>query len=545
MGEEKAAPDFDRLVYEFDRMRVHKSVAKVYINRMCLDRKDIPSDFQVAGSHIESCTSKLKGSRLIVEYDLRSDHENELIRTVLLKLGFKFGYDLRSNSKVFCQGLKDNWIVLQPDHYSIFINAVSEVVTFDKNRMEVATFFPNEVDKRKKPRPALNLFNAPDARIRNTVNVLCLDNKFDPFVRYMDHLAADDGDDLLCSWLSSLLIPEEGYEDLLSWASEFIPTAAVVRAYKPGTKIDAIPVFVGPGGIGKSSVFKFLLPNHLRNNFYCENATFSNDVDKMVNRTLGCIISEFPELSGLKKMPKDEAKAWCSAGVDRAILKWKNAEYYPRMGAFFGTSNRMGDFMTSSQMTDKSWTRRFVPICVSARFNDKEILGKYEEFHSKYRDKIWAQAHAKAKQNSYKVRLLSDEDVINTNLLYRNLTDNYRKTKQLIEYVEQDLMYVIRAGWDDENIHFNVSLFEGVISCEKDAFEYLLLKRLKRFIKEFGELEINSKWLPKALRMIGWTGSNNRKYQFIKGENNPRFKGLNVRVGTGKQVNYWYKSLNL
>ena len=120
-------------------------------------------------------------------------------------------------------------------------------------------------------------------RIRDDVNAYMQHRKLDSFGRVdkFKRLTVDgwnsqvnalmhdnESDFFITKWLNTVpewdgikriddLVPRLFGDDsrLAQWAGKYLLLGAVTRTYNPGTKMDEIPVIVGPQGIGKSTSY--------------------------------------------------------------------------------------------------------------------------------------------------------------------------------------------------------------------------------------------------------------------------------------------------
>ena len=91
-------------------------------------------------------------------------------------------------------------------------------------------------------------------------NALLNDVEVDPFREWLEALPPWDGTLRLREWLEECFTVAAQPEELVTWAAQFVFLGAVTRTYRPGTKLDEMPVLIGPKGIGKSSVLRHVLP---------------------------------------------------------------------------------------------------------------------------------------------------------------------------------------------------------------------------------------------------------------------------------------------
>ena len=76
----------------------------------------------------------------------------------------------------------------------------------------------------------------------------------DPLLEYFKSRPTPVGRNILHKTLAQCMKVDPAYKELAEWASTYMFLGVVWRTFKPGTKLDEIPVLVGGGGIGKSHV---------------------------------------------------------------------------------------------------------------------------------------------------------------------------------------------------------------------------------------------------------------------------------------------------
>lgn len=151
--------------------------------------------------------------------------------------------------------------------------------------------------------------------------------------------------------------------------SRNVMIGAVARIYRPGCKLDTMPVIEGPQGEKKSSAIETLFGSSWYS--VSKAALESKDFDQSL---LGCWALEFAEMDKFSRADVGRIKLQLSTAVDRIRLPYRrDFESFPRQCVFIGTINE------SEYLRDPTGNRRFWPIRVGridlpALFRDREQL---------------------------------------------------------------------------------------------------------------------------------------------------------------------------
>ena len=216
-------------------------------------------------------------------------------------------------------------------------------------------------------------FNPTITDCERAVAVVSRTHDFNPVRDYLDSVAWD-GTARLATWLTRYLGAEAG--EYSARVGTWWLVSAVARIYKPGCKVDTVPILEGPQGIRKSSALRALA-----------GAEFFNDTPIDLNSKdaysaiQGCWFVELAELESLMRVEASRAKAFFSSGTDRFRRAYARHEAEEqRQCIFVGTVN-LGEYLT-----DPTGARRFHPI--QCKVIDLEAL-------ERDRDQLWAEAVAR------------------------------------------------------------------------------------------------------------------------------------------------------
>ena len=102
-------------------------------------------------------------------------------------------------------------------------------------------------------------------------------------------------------------------------ASYSVLMGAVARTYEPGEKHDEMVILVGPQGLGKSTVWAWLLPPGDRRQWFSDGLKFHADVKAQVEALQGRVIVEAAEMSGSTRTEVESIKAFLARQDDGAV----------------------------------------------------------------------------------------------------------------------------------------------------------------------------------------------------------------------------------
>jgi hypothetical protein len=203
---------------------------------------------------------------------------------------------------------------------------------------------------------------------------LCLENRFDPIVDYLDGLDWDETP-RLDNWVITYL----GAEDtaLNRAMGKLALVAGVRRVRKPGCKFDHIPVLEGPEGLMKSTAVVVLAGVE---NFSDQTILTASDKEQQ-ELVRGVWIYEIADLAGMKRSEVEKVKAFASRTHDRARPAYGRRRIdAPRRCILVGTTNE------EEYLQSQTGNRRFWPIKVG-------ITGPINiDTLRRDRDQLWAEA---------------------------------------------------------------------------------------------------------------------------------------------------------
>ena len=211
---------------------------------------------------------------------------------------------------------------------------------------------------------------------------LLFDHEIDPFVEYLDSLDSPTGRRKLPGSIAHCFDVAAGYEALAEWASTAIFLGAVWRAYEPGTVLDEMPIIQGPPGIGKTTIIRLAVPQHIPG-LYGSGLDLAETPKGKVEALQGKAIVECSDMMGATAGDANKIKDFISRVDDGSVrLAYRrDPEPCPRRCVLVGTADR-ARFLRK----DKN-PRRFVPIVL-----DSGKVYKVHRYMDTYRDRLWAEA---------------------------------------------------------------------------------------------------------------------------------------------------------
>ena len=214
-------------------------------------------------------------------------------------------------------------------------------------------------------------FDVGKDNIADAATELCLENRFDPIVDYLDGLDWD-GTARLDKWLTTYLGAEDS--DLNSAIGRLTLVAAVHRVRKPGCKFDHIATFEGAEGTMKSTSIVTLAGG---DNFSDQTILTASDKEQQ-ELVRGVWIFEIADLAGMKRSEVEKVKAFASRTHDRARPAYGRRRVdAPRRCVFIATTNE------DEYLQSQTGNRRFWPV----KTNTIDI-----EALRRDRDQLWAEA---------------------------------------------------------------------------------------------------------------------------------------------------------
>ena len=264
-------------------------------------------------------------------------------------------------------------------------------------------------------------------RFSDVIDALLNSRRIDPFKEWLEALPEWDGEFRLDFWISSCFEIGTINQTLLRWASYSVLMGAVARTYEPGEKHDEMVILVGPQGLGKSTVWAWLLPPGDRRAWFSDALKFHTDIKTQVEALQGRVLVEVAEMSGSTRAEVESIKAFLARQDDGAVrLTYRRDPIdLPRRCIIVGSTND-----PRCLPNDPSGNRRFVPVPIAAG-NPRKI----RTFLNAERKQLWAEAKHRAlvlKEPAWLPDELKPQQAA--------LTEQYRATDEIAENAVQEYL---------------------------------------------------------------------------------------------------------
>lgn len=156
--------------------------------------------------------------------------------------------------------------------------------------------------------------------------------------------------------------------------------AVVARQYRPGEKFDSVLTLIGEQGIGKSSIFRELLP---QGQWFAEHPPSLSGGKDFFEWAHGNVICELSELSGMSNADIEHVKSLISTRSDRYRAAYGRAVIArPRQFVLIASSNQ------DRVLRDDTGNRRWWPVRCSAPPDPRKTLAAVRRESGQ----IWAEA---------------------------------------------------------------------------------------------------------------------------------------------------------
>ena len=264
-------------------------------------------------------------------------------------------------------------------------------------------------------------------RFADLIDALLDSRRVDPFKAWLDALPEWDGEHRLDFWISHCFEIRDMNDELLRWASCSVLMGAVARTYEPGEKHDEMVILVGPQGLGKSTVWAWLLPPASRRAWFSDALKFHTDLKTQVEALQGRVLVEVAEMAGSTRAEVESIKGFLARQDDGAVrLTYRRDPIdLPRRCVIVGSTND-----PRCLPNDPSGNRRFVPVPVTAG-NPRTI----RTFMNAEREQLWAEA-------KHRVIDLKEQAWLPDELKQQQAIENeiYRATDEIAEDAVQEYL---------------------------------------------------------------------------------------------------------
>jgi predicted P-loop ATPase len=202
--------------------------------------------------------------------------------------------------------------------------------------------------------------------------------RLSPFHPVRDYLhgLVWDGVPRLDTWLEDYC-DAVGDPAYLKAVGRSVMVSAVARVMRPGCKVDTVMVLDGRQGIGKSTLFKAMVPDP---DWFSESMPHDVASKDAKMHLRGKVFIELSELAQLKRSEAAALKNFVTTATDIYRASYDRHEMtVPRQSVFVGSTNE------KQYLADEAGNRRFLPVRLEGAVDLPRVAAN--------RDQIWAEAY--------------------------------------------------------------------------------------------------------------------------------------------------------
>ena len=196
-------------------------------------------------------------------------------------------------------------------------------------------------------------FDCGSQNVHDAITKACVDNEYDPLVKYIDGLEWD-GVSRIKDWMARYFGAQE--TKLNDEIGRLTLVAAIRRALDPGCKYDHMLILCGRQGTGKSTAVRIMG----REQFYSDQHIHVHDNRTVIEAVRGVWVYEWSELAGFSSANSVERlKAVITTQIDKGRMAYgRETTLVPRRTIFIGTTN----YTNRAFLYDETGARRFFPV---------------------------------------------------------------------------------------------------------------------------------------------------------------------------------------
>lgn len=222
--------------------------------------------------------------------------------------------------------------------------------------------------------------------------------RIDPFKHYLKNLPDWDGVGRIDTLLDTIYRVTDTPPEIAAAAAWATIGGAVQRTFRPGTEHHQNLILSGPGGIGKTKLWRYLMPDK---RFYGESVSIADlsDPKLSIERVGNSVICEVAEVSAVSgKWDIERLKSVLSNPTMRARLAYAALTVdHECAHVFVATSND-----DQPLPLDDALARRFLHVNVIGRMSEEHaeegLFAPLEAWADENRDQVWAEAVHRLKQ---------------------------------------------------------------------------------------------------------------------------------------------------
>ena len=308
------------------------------------------------------------------------------------------------------------------------------------------------------------------ANCRVAIDRYADNNKRNPALDFVRRLSWDETERLETVFIRHLGAPDTPY---IREVTKLHFIAMVRRIKEPGCKYDYMPILRGKGGLGKSSLFKRLMPV---SDWFTDAPKLNMPPNKLYPLLRGKLCVEFAELAGKSTGVIEEIKAFTSRQMDEYTdMYGRRPTKTPRVAVCIGTTN------DAKFLRDMTGNRRFPIVPTTRELNFAEIDAE--------REQIWAEAAFL--EGVYGDLMLSQDSVSEMEEIQKDAMDYEEGVEEFLDQADK--------------------LGHGFIASHTFR-EYFGIDALTGRLSEASKIRFSLKQIKEQLRTRGWTEATEPKY---------------------------------
>ena len=350
--------------------------------------------------------------------------DDEALKDALEALGVECRYNLRSSLAELREG--NDWEPTNDRTVAKLVTTIAKRFSYSVHRGDAPL---------KYGRDNWNLY----------FSSLLKDREVDPFILWLEALPQWDRTERIDKYLIEFFKTDDN--KITKWISQFLLLGPIQRAYKPGSKLDEMPVLWGAQGIGKSALLRALLPPE-QGSWFCDSLNLTSDTKTRAETLQGRVIVEVSEMTGARQADLENLKTFISQQDDGTVrfAYRRDPETMMRRCILVGTSNN-----EAMLPNDPTGLRRFVPVELN---NPKRAT---EPYIAEQREQLWAEAlfrFRKGERAGLPLGLRPEASKI---------AAQHRSTDEIVEGKVKALPEKLRAGASLQKIAEHMG-YEGLVS---------------------------------------------------------------------------------
>ena len=382
-SEEQRSQTLNRIVFMVARKPIREDAIVEWIQRVNVRWFSPPMDeHELAGQVIERVRKiECDGRRLA--YLVPYHHEESVVLVECYKV---MGTDIRWNELA----QKVEIAPAGTAHHSWDWKRLAMAADLYKQQSDIKRlcfveprFQKNGKTIRKEQAPPVSL--TKDAFLRS-ISAAAKRHSVNPLKHWLESLPAWDGKDRLDNLFQNCGFEILGQPEVARFAARNILLSLINRAIKPGCKADEMVILFGGQGIGKSSFWRYLVPNE---SLFTDDFAFDREAKTRAEILQGKWIAEVAELSGFGAREWGEVFSFLSRSTDRCRMAYdREATDFPRTAILGGSTN---DEKHIPFVNDGHGSRRFISVHLGGKLGVTSF--KMKDWFDENRNQLYAEAY--------------------------------------------------------------------------------------------------------------------------------------------------------